>query len=73
MRSMVVYLYPHSLSYQETSLTKLSFRAIPALASKMLDLEFDLIMNKILYRLFKNNYTVKSFHSELKNLQGGQF
>ena len=31
-------LYPHSLSYQETSLTKLSFRAIPALQSKMLDL-----------------------------------
>ncbi|XP_020184350.2 uncharacterized protein, partial [Aegilops tauschii subsp. strangulata] len=31
-------VYPHSLSYQETSLTKLSFRAIPALASKMLDL-----------------------------------
>ena len=31
-------LYPHSLSYQDTSLTKLPFKAMPALASKMLDL-----------------------------------
>merc|ERR1719174_830941 len=28
-------LYPHSLSYQETSLTNLSSRAMPAFASKM--------------------------------------
>lgn len=34
-----VYLYPHSLSYQETSFTKEELRAIPALASNMLDLK----------------------------------
>lgn len=33
-----MYLYPTSLSYHETSFTKLSFNAMPALASKMLDL-----------------------------------
>ena len=34
MRSTMRLEYPHSLSYQETSLTKCSLRAIPALASK---------------------------------------
>ena len=34
-----IYLYPHSLSYQETSFTKFLFNAIPAFASKILDLE----------------------------------
>mmetsp|Transcript_9734 Transcript_9734/g.13410 ORF Transcript_9734/g.13410 Transcript_9734/m.13410 type:complete len:115 (-) Transcript_9734:789-1133(-) len=29
--------YPHSLSYQDTTLTKLSLREMPAFASKILD------------------------------------
>ena len=39
------YLYPHSLSYQETSFTKLSFKEIPALASNMLDLHMKVTFN----------------------------
>ena len=35
---MCTYLYPHSLSNHETSFTKLSDKASPAFASKMLDL-----------------------------------
>nr|ACR35008.1 unknown [Zea mays] len=38
IRSTTRVLYPHSLSYQDTSFTKLPFKAMPALASKMLDL-----------------------------------
>merc|ERR1711953_1560625 len=34
-RSTRRFEYPHSLSYQETSFTKLSFRAMPAPTSKM--------------------------------------
>ena len=37
-KSKTLLEYPHSLSYQETSLWKLSFKPIPALASKIDDL-----------------------------------
>ena len=35
IRSSVLQEYPHSLSYQATTLTKRSFRGMPALASKI--------------------------------------
>ena len=35
MRSTTLLEYPHSLSYQDTTFTKVSVKAMPALASKM--------------------------------------
>ena len=35
IKSTILVEYPISLSYQETTFTKLSFNAIPALASKI--------------------------------------
>ncbi|KFM66479.1 hypothetical protein X975_13410, partial [Stegodyphus mimosarum] len=36
MRSTTLQLYPYSLSYHDTSFTKLLFKEIPAFASKIL-------------------------------------
>lgn len=38
-KSITLLEYPHSLSYQETTLAKLSFKEIPADSSKMEDLQ----------------------------------
>jgi len=38
MSGVIKYLYPHSLSYHETSFINEELRAMPALASKILDL-----------------------------------
>lgn len=52
-----VYLYPHSLSYHDTTFTNFLLKAIPALASKMLDLHQKLYLQAIqelMYTLLSN-------------------
>lgn len=63
---MVVYPCTQFSSYQEASLTKLSFRAIPAFTLKMLDLgnHNSLSTNKMPYRIFIDNYKIISQWTE---------